>query len=88
MMTFSEALVEIKKGKRLARSGWNGADMFVFLVKGSSFIVNREPLLSIFGEGTLVDYHAHIDMKTSDNKVVPWVVSQADLLAEDWFLVG
>jgi hypothetical protein len=58
--------------------------MFVFLVAGSKFQVTREPLRSIMGEGTEVEYHAHIDMKTAQGYVVPWLASQADMLAEDW----
>lgn len=53
-MNFSDALTAIKIGKRVARAGWNGKGMFIFLVPGSTFIVNREPLLSILGEGTQV----------------------------------
>lgn len=37
MLTFSEALNEIKTGHKVARSGWNGKNMFVFLVPGSTF---------------------------------------------------
>lgn len=85
-MTFSEALEEIKAGKRVARSGWNGKEMFLFLVSGSRFKVNRPPLLGIYPEGTEVQYHAHIDMKTAQGYVVPWLASQADLLTDDWQL--
>lgn len=83
-MNFSEALDAIKAGRRVARSGWNGKGMFVFLVPGSVFKVNREPLLSILGEGTEVRYHGHIDMRTADGMIVPWLASQTDLLADDW----
>lgn len=83
-MNFSDTLNEIKAGKRVARSGWNGKDMFLFLVPGSRFTVNRAPLLGIYPEGTVIEYHAHIDMKTAQGYVVPWLASQADLLAEDW----
>ena len=27
---------------------------------------------------------AHIDMRTADGQIVPWLASQTDLLAEDW----
>ena len=84
MKTFSEALEMLKQGKKVTRSGWNGKGMFVFLVPGSTFKVNRAPLLGIYPEGTEITYHAHIDMKTADNKVVPWLASQTDILAEDW----
>lgn len=87
-MDFSAALTQIKAGERVARAGWNGKGMFLFLVRGSRFIVNREPLLSIMGEGAEVEYHAHIDMKTAQGYVVPWLASQADLLADDWEIVS
>lgn len=87
IMDFSTALHYIKKGQKVARQGWNGKDMFVFLVPGSTFKVNRAPLLGIFPEGTEVDYMPHIDMKTADNKIVPWLVSQGDVMAMDWVVV-
>lgn len=87
-MDFGEALHALKNGQRVARAGWNGKGMFLFLVPDSIFTVNREPLLSIMGEGTQVQYHAHIDMKTAQGYVVPWLASQADMLAEDWVLVA
>lgn len=83
-LTFEQALTALKSGKRVARSGWNGKGMFLFLVPGSTFKVNRPPLMGIYPEGTEVQYHAHIDMKTAQGYVVPWLASQADLLAEDW----
>lgn len=83
-MNFGEVIEGLKKGRRYQRAGWNGKGMFVFLVPGSTFKVNREPLLSIMGEGTEIEYHAHIDMKTAQGYVVPWLASQADMLAEDW----
>lgn len=87
-MDFSDALAALKKGYRVARSGWNGKGMYIFVVPGSVFKVNREPLLSIMGEGTEVEYHPHIDMKTAQGYVVPWIASQADLFADDWVLVA
>lgn len=86
MISFSQALIELKQGKLVARQGWNGKNMFLFLVPGSTFKVNRPPLLGIYLENTVVQYHAHIDMKTADNMIVPWLASQTDLLAEDWIV--
>lgn len=86
-LSFSEALEALKEGKRVARDGWNGKGMFLFLVAGSNFKVNREPLLSIMGEGTEVTYRPHIDMKDAQGKIVPWLASQTDLLADDWLIV-
>jgi hypothetical protein len=86
-MDFSEALKAIKSGHLVARAGWNGKGMFVFLVQGSTFKVNRAPLLGIFDEGTEINYHGHIDMRTADGTIVPWVASQTDLLSNDWEIV-
>ncbi len=86
-MTFDHALYMIKQGYRVARAGWNGKDMFIFLVDGSMFEVNRPPLLGIFPEGTAIRYQPHIDMKTADESIVPWLCSQSDILANDWMLV-
>lgn len=83
---FGHALEMIMQGRRVQRSGWNGKNMFLFLVKGSTFEVNREPLLSILGEGAMVNYHGHIDMKTADGTIVPWLCSQTDMQATDWSL--
>lgn len=86
-MDFGEALRGLKAGKRVAREGWNGKGMFLFLVPGSRFQVNRPPLLGIYDEGATIDYHAHIDMKTAQGYVVPWLASQSDMLADDWSIV-
>lgn len=86
-MDFSKALEHIKAGDKVQRSGWNGEGMFVFLVPGSKFTVNRPPLLGIYPEGTEINYHSHIDIRTADGVIVPWLASQTDVLANDWELV-
>jgi len=87
-VSFSKALEYIKEGVSMARKGWNGKGMFVFLVNGSTFNVNRPPLLGIYEEGTEINYHAHIDMRTADGQIVPWICSQSDMLADDWVVAG
>ena len=86
-MSFGLAVEAVKKGKKIARAGWNGKGMFLFLVPGSTFKVNRAPLLGIYPEGTEINYHAHIDMKTADGTIVPWLAGQTDVLADDWIVV-
>jgi hypothetical protein len=83
-MNFSDALKLIKEGERVARECWDGKDMFLFFVPGSRFRVNRPPLLGIYPEGTRIEYHAHIDIKTEQGYVMPWTAPQSDILAEDW----
>lgn len=86
-MNFEQALTALKEGKKVARGGWNGADMFLYLVEGSTFTVNRPPLNSILEEGTEVEYRPHIDMRASDGTFGVWLASQTDLLSEDWVIV-
>ncbi len=84
MKNFSEALEAIKAGHRMTRAGWNGNGMFVFLVAGSVFKVNREPLMSILGDGAEVTYRPHIDLRAADGTIGVWQPSMSDLLADDW----
>ena len=76
---FSDALMWLKEGKRVSRSGWNGKGMFLLLIAGGAWGFECDV------EG--VDGHvasAFICMKTADNKLVPWFASQTDLLSTDW----
>lgn len=87
-MKFGKALEELEAGNKVSRSGWNGKGMFLFLVPGSTFTVNRPPLLGIYPEGTVIDYCPHVDMRTADGKIVPWLCSQSDMLGSDWDVVS
>jgi hypothetical protein len=87
-LSFGSALASLKAGKRVARAGWNGKNMFLFLVDGTKDLkVNREPLISILGEGAKFTYQPHVDMFTADGTIVPWLCSQTDMLADDWCIV-
>ena len=89
---FGDAVAALKEGLRVARAGWNGKGMFLSLVKGrdTDYHVNSE----VFGtgnDGNSQDQLPVLDaiyMKTADNKLVPWLASQTDVLAEDWQIVG
>lgn len=86
-MNFGQALESLKTGCKLTRDGWNGRGMFVFFVLGSTFCVNRPPLLGIYPEGTTIEYRPHIDIKNVDDSISTWVPSIGDVLAEDWSIV-
>lgn len=79
---FGQALEMLKVGYKVARAGWNGKGMYLFLAKGTEIE---------FPKG---DSHAErevlpsIVMKTADDKlVVGWLASQTDMLAEDWMVL-
>jgi hypothetical protein len=85
---FGWALARIQESKCVRRSGWNGKGMFLFLVQGSTFSPSVGRPQGVYGTcfdpEKMVRYLPHIDMKTADGSVVPWLCSQTDALAEDW----
>lgn len=87
-MTFGTALEHLKCGRRITREGWNGKNMFLLLVPMSGFIPGTAaspwPREVFLGTDLIVECTPWIGMKTADDKFVPWLASQTDLLAEDW----
>lgn len=71
-MDFGHALSELRAGRRVARSGWNGRGMYVELQVPDQHSKMRRPYLF---------------MRPVDGDLVPWVASQSDLLAGDWVTV-
>jgi hypothetical protein len=82
-MNFISALKALDEGKRARRKLWTEIQ-FIFIVSGSTFNVNRAPLIDMFDEGTLIDYNPHIDASFTDGTIGVWTVSQNDLFAKDW----
>lgn len=72
-MDFSQALLSIKSGKQLARKGWNGNGQFIELQ-----VPDEHSKMSL----------PYIYITTVQGKRVPWLASQTDLLAKDWYLIG
>lgn len=90
-MNIGDAVELLKNGERVRRPGWNGKDMFLILIPGSTIPVSADrPLGQAAPElvGTTIDYCPHVDMKTADGKLVPWLCSQTDLLADDWEVIN
>lgn len=86
LLSFGEATTYLEKGKRIARTGWNGKGMY--LVHFSPVSHGLE-MLTVYDkeEGTTLPLLPFILMKTADNCYVPWLASQTDILAKDWVLV-
>lgn len=84
-MTFGDALEALKQGQRVARKGWNGKNMYVFLVYEPDFVTDAD--ISEFNQLD-VEVADMLVMKTAQNTFQPgWLASQADMLAEDWYIV-
>lgn len=100
-LPFGVIINRVKRGKRAARLAWQAnprsftatdlesgrVEQFIYLVPGSQFVVDREPLLAVLGEGTKVRYNPHIDVKLKNGTTGVWTPTQEDMLANDWFLM-
>ncbi|HGU4502685.1 TPA: DUF2829 domain-containing protein [Escherichia coli] len=91
---FSDALMWLKDGKKVARRGWNGENQFCWLVPDKQGASRLTPIkhaangeLEINFDSPLAPYGAHFVLKNAQGVVVPWVPSVGDLLACDWFVV-
>ncbi len=92
---FGRALAHIKDGRRVARAGWNGKGMWLYLNLGSHDKTEQRPLIdgvsrSLFtlGDDGTVTRLPNINMRAASGATVTgWLASQTDMLAEDWMLV-
>lgn len=83
-MGFGRALEILKAGERVARRGWNGKGMWLVLVRPEDMLPLPGPRYEVYGGHARPELAPWIGMKTADNKFVPWLASQTDILAEDW----
>lgn len=98
-VTFGSAVELLKKGYRVCRKGWNGKGMFLQYVDPYAPCPDQlenpevrlsgtmntifKPIENKYTPGTMLPW---IGMKTADNKFVPWLASQTDILATDWMI--
>ena len=77
LFNFGDALKALKEGKKVARMGWNGKNMWIALINPGNAMFKKY--------GDSLDMLPCIGMKTAQGDMQPgWVCSQADVLAEDW----
>ena len=83
-MTFGMAIEAAKKGKRIARKGWNGKGQYVELAKAISY---KSPTGAVVNaEHDAIGNQALAFVGTSGVQM-GWLASQADMLADDWEIV-
>ena len=92
-LDFGQAIKALKQGKKVAREGWNGKGMFLFLLPAGTIpksAIYDPMLLSVLennGKDTF-DALGSIRMLTADKKILTgWLASQTDMLAEDWMII-
>lgn len=94
-LTFGMAIEAMKRGKKVARKGWDGKGMWLCipLCDGPKEI----PSTGIWGKpnadyaeqnGGTVKVLPYVTMKTADGSIcMGWLASQADMISEDWMIV-
>lgn len=84
--SFGDAMNFLKGGKKVARKGWNGKNMFLFLATDIEFHTEADLACVSNLEGDLT--LPAIVMKTADDRFcVGWLASQTDMLSDDWYTV-
>lgn len=78
-MSFGLALEALKKGQKVSRKGWNGKGQWLYMIPASHWETTRGL--------ELLDGRPWIGIKTVDDKFMPWVASQSDMLVTDWEIV-
>lgn len=95
-MTFGQALEALKQGKKVARRGWNGKGMYLWLkpatVVRSEWCHDPELKALVDANGGELLALGTICMYTHDSTgrkaiLTGWLASQSDMLLEDWMIV-
>jgi hypothetical protein len=92
-LTFGQALEASKRGHKVARKGWNGKDMWIYMTPGKTLDLSKHDIWTpnvkdvAIANGGTVEILPYLSMKTVDNKIViGWLASQTDMLSKDWFV--
>ena len=83
-MTFGMAIEATRKGKRIARKGWNGKGQYVELATGISYVNPTGEIINASHDA--IGNRAFAFVGTSGVQM-GWLASQADMLAEDWVII-
>jgi hypothetical protein len=93
-MNFGDAIVQLKAGARVRRTGWNGKGMWLFLADVPAVkVVTPLPGTESRSAGAHLGCNMNgirpcICMYDAQKMVVPgWLASQTDMLADDWDVV-
>lgn len=87
MFAFDDALRLLKRGKKVARHGWNGQGMYVTLQPGypDGIAINLSTARATgLTEGTVCRFRPYLMLRTAQQDFVPWAPTVSDVLAEDW----
>ena len=80
LVDFGTALHLMQLGERVMREGWNGKNMWLIYVEADQYELKAWKYFNA------TEQLPFIALKTADNNIVPWTISQTDALATDWCL--
>ena len=95
-VTFGAAIEAAKAGKRIARKGWNGKNMFVFCRPETVVPKHVVPKMNSLPKIVLdilvarnedVTFDQHWCISTVQGTLAQWNASAADALSEDWVIL-
>ncbi|MGN0605905.1 MAG: DUF2829 domain-containing protein [Oscillospiraceae bacterium] len=84
-MDFGKAIEALKSGKRVKRAGWNGKNQYIELATNISYKNTNGEIINC--EHEAIGNNALAFVGTSGVQM-GWLASQADMLAEDWLIIG
>lgn len=84
MLTFGQAIEEMKNGKKLQRAGWNGKNQYIELASNVSYTNSAGEVVNVNHEAFGNKAVAFVG---TSGVQLGWLASQADMLAEDWSVV-
>ena len=100
---FGDSVQALKKGKRIARRGWNGKNMFVFQQIPSVIPKDVVPNMQSLPQSvkdyfqkkfddpneqiTTITYSNQMAIVSGSNLINGWAPSSSDTLAEDWVIL-
>ncbi len=92
-LDFGGAISALKAWKKVARKGWNGKGMFLWLKPAATVKSEwcKDPMLKNLAEanGGEIEALDTICMFTAQKQILSgWLASQTDMLSDDWMIVG
>tara|TARA_R100000541_G_scaffold13823_2_gene23190 strand:+ start:9769 stop:10269 length:501 start_codon:yes stop_codon:yes gene_type:complete len=89
-LSFGDALMMAKQGSKIARSGWNGKEMYVTIMPGyPDGIEANENTRAAHNlpKGAIIKFRPYFQLLTAQGDIAMWAPSGSDALAEDWMIV-
>lgn len=84
-LDFGNAIVALKRGYKVTRTGWNGKGMWLELqVPDEHSKMTRPYIYMCLPKGSTNQFGE----SAKDLDRIPWLASQTDILESDWVIIG